>query len=338
MFLAVLILFVDSAFSETRITRLGGRTTSLLGPLNTEDDVRRKLRDPRNVKNIESVLTQAGWSGNMADFDRAAQTGSIGTITVSPGTRLPFLSFLRRGNPILIRDVVWAGARPFDAYTLEVESGGKIYTINLPKPCGNLWYEERAVPAPPPPPPPPPPAPPPPAPEAPPTPEVAPPPEAPAPEGPGLFFLGAFLGKERRVLFESGPFIAADCVTLLGIKGGVLPRLGDNAELELALGGKFVISDDDSEDFDDSNGEIDDIDNSIFADVAIHGLFDGGFVGGGVSFWDITNDDLRTVSLLLQVGFGSDTVMFSAEGRVPFEELSDAGSNYMFWAGVRIRP
>jgi len=339
MFFVLLILLADAAVAqETRITRLGGRSTRLLGVISTEDDARRMLRDTRNQKNIESVLQQAGWSGSMADLDRAAQTGEFGMETIQPGTRLPFISFLRRGQPVIIRNAVWAGARPFDAYTLEVDTNGKIYKIFLPKPCGNLWFEEREKPAPPPPPPPPQPeAPPPPAPEV--TPPPPPPPEVEMEVERSLFFVGAFLGKERRALFTAGDLTIADCVTLLGVKGGVLPRISDRAEVELAIGGKFVIGDDDSEDLDfDDDVEFDDLDHSIFADVAIHGLFDKGFVGAGVSFWDLTDDEFRTISLLLQLGFGGERVQFSVEGRAPFEDLDDLSNNYMFWAGIRFRP
>ena len=67
-----------------------------------------------------------------------------------------------------------------------------------------------------------------------------------------------------------------------------MSRLNDNLELELSVGAKIDASETDS--------------SSIFADVALNGLFSGGFVGGGVSFWDLTEDDTRTVAALVQVG------------------------------------
>jgi len=341
MLVAVLVLFVDSAFTQDhRITRLGGRSTRLLGVLTTEDDARRALRDQRNQKNIESILQQAGWTGSLADLDRTAQTGTFAVTTIAPGTHIPFISFLRRGKPVITQNVVWAGPKPFDAFTIEVESNGKIYKIFLPKPCGNLWFEAREIPAPPPPPPPPPP----PTPE--PTPEVTPPPPPPPevemkPEH-HLFFIAGFVGKERRVEIENFSFLGGnvlipDCKTLIGIKAGVLPSLGEKAEAELAVGGKFVVGDDAKDDDDDPNNDGDG-DKTIFVDAAVHALFGHGFVGGGVSFWDLSDSDRRTVSLLVQLGFGSPKVQFSVEGRAPFEDFDDISNNYMVWAGLRIRP
>jgi len=149
------------------------------------------------------------------------------------------------------------------------------------------------------------------------------------------------VGKERRTELE-GLFLDSDCVTLLGVKGGVLPRLGENGELELSVGGKFPIGDDDDDDngIDDLDGDADDDgnDNTIFADAAIHALFgNGGFVGGGVSFWDLTNEELRTVALLVQFGFGAENLQFTFEARAPFEDFDDLGNNYMVWGGIRIR-
>jgi len=322
---------------------MGNPRSSFYAPdLKSEEDFRKMVVATRN--DIPQVLAKAGWSGSADDLLNALSVGTPGELTIATNTTLPFMAMRRRGVPDAARDVVYTG-EPLEAYYIDFESGGKGYRFIAPKICSNFWIEDRELPAPPAPPPPEPEPTPPPAPapevEAPPPPDVE-----PEVEGPGLFFIGAFVGKERRVFLEEdfipgfGAF--ADCTTILGVKAGVLPRLGDNAELELALGGKFVISDDDDvlDDINDIPGvDIDDGgDNSLFADAAIHALFDGGFVGGGVSFWDLTDSDLRTLSLLLQLGFGSDTVQFSVESRIPFEELDDIGNNYMFWGGVRIRP
>jgi hypothetical protein len=133
----------------------------------------------------------------------------------------------------------------------------------------------------------------------------------------------------------------ADCESILGVKGGILPRLGDKAEAELSVGGKFVISEDDDDD--DLIGDDEDSDSdgehTLFVDAAVHALFGkGGFFGGGVSFWDLNDEERRTISLLVQFGFGTETLQFTAEARAPFEDLDDMGNNYMFWAGIRIRP
>lgn len=348
MSFAALFVFLFAGLSEgvTRVRRLGDPKTAFYSPdIKTQDDLRKMLQVRR--EDIRQVVTQAGWRGNVDDLFAALDAGQFSETTISTGTSMSFMAARKGGRPKAMMDVLYEGPA-FEAYYVDFESAGTGWRFYGPKICSNFWIEERAIerPAPPAPEPPPPPAPEPP----PPPPAPAPPPEeAPAPEieveGPGLFFLGAFIGKERRTeIFDVAgvEFVDSDCETLLGVKGGILPRIGDRAEAELAVGGKFVISEDDEDDDligdpdDDADG---DGENSIFIDAAIHALFGrGGFFGGGISFWDLTDDERRTVSLLLQLGFGTETVQFSAEARAPFEDFDDLENNYMFWVGLRIRP
>lgn len=348
MSFAALFVFLYAELSEgvTRVRRLGDPRTAFHDPdIRTSDDLQKMLQVRRN--DIRQILAQAGWPGNAEDLLTALDAGQFSETTISTGATMPFMAARKGGRPKAMMDVVYEGP-PFEAYYIDFESGDRAWRYYGPKICSNFWVEEREKPAPPPPPPPPPP----PVVEAPPPPEAPPPaPEAPPPvieaEGPGLFFIGAFIGKERRTeVFQVGnlEFADSDCETILGIKGGILPRIGDRAEFELAVGGKFVLSDDDDDDGELFDGDDDtDFDtegeNTLFIDAAIHALFGrGGFFGGGVSFWDLTDDERRTVSLLLQLGFGSEKVQFSVEARAPFEDLDDIGNNYMFWGGIRIRP
>jgi hypothetical protein len=161
---------------------------------------------------------------------------------------------------------------------------------------------------------------------------------------PGLFFIAGFLGKERRVDFEDDLFVRAECETILGVKAGILPRIAEDVDLELSVGGKFVINDDDDDDNDlfppddDDDFDDDDSDATLFIDAAVQRVFEKGFIGGGLSFWDLNDDDKRTVALLVQFGFGPEKLQFVFEGRAPFEDMDDIGNNYMFWGGIRIRP
>ena len=89
-------------------------------------------------------------------------------------------------------------------------------------------------------------------------------------------------GGKERLFQDDAP--GGRCAAFIGIKGGVTPRLGDNVELEAAFGGKINFEEGD--------------DSSVFGDLALNGLFGAGFVGAGVSFWDLTEEDTRTVALL----------------------------------------
>jgi hypothetical protein len=342
----LVFLFVDFSEGAVRVRRLGDPKTAFYSPdIKTPDDLRQMLEATR--ADIQQVVGQAGWRGNPQDLLNALDTGTFTETVIPTGTRMPFMAARKNGRAKAMIDVIYEGP-PFQAYIVDFESAGTGWRFYAPKICSNFWLEERPIerPAPPPEPEPPPPPPPPPEPEI-----APPPPEAPpivaevVEEGPGLFFVAGFLGKERRVDFEdeASGFIDAECETLLGVKAGILPRLSDNVEAELSIGGKFVISDDDDDDDfdlidDDDDFDDDDNDHTLFIDAAIHAVFEKGFIGGGVSFWDLNDEDKRTVALLVQLGFGPEKLQIMFEGRAPFEDMDEIGSNYMFWGGIRIRP
>lgn len=146
--------------------------------------------------------------------------------------------------------------------------------------------------------------------------------EVPKPANP--FFVAGFVGKERLVREE---FEGGRCAPLVGFKAGIIPEIKENLELELSVGGKINTRDTDN--------------SSVFADVALNGVMNRWFIGGGVSFWDLTISDTRTVAALVQTGVNLDEngrFQFTVEGRVPFDQFDDIDNNYQFWAGIRFRP
>ena len=144
------------------------------------------------------------------------------------------------------------------------------------------------------------------------------------PKAANPFFVAGFAGKERLVQDD---FLGGRCAPLIGFKVGALPEIAEDLELELSIGGKINTRDTEN--------------SSIFADVAINKIVGRGFFGGGVSFWDLTESDTRTVALLLQFGFNLNdegTVQFVGEARGPFDQFDDLDNNYQIWGGIRIRP
>ena len=139
-----------------------------------------------------------------------------------------------------------------------------------------------------------------------------------------LWFFDVYGGKERMIRDD---FPDGRCAGLIGGKVGVTPHLGEHAEFEAAFGGKINVRDSEH--------------SSVFGDLALNALFGHySYVGAGVSFWDLTEEDTRTAALLVHFGIGltqSGKVAIAAEGRIPFDQFDDADNNYMFWGGLRFR-
>ena len=119
----------------------------------------------------------------------------------------------------------------------------------------------------------------------------------------------------------------ARCSPLGGLTIGILPMIGESAQLDLALGFKGAFDDD--------------AHNTMFGDAAINKVLKNGFFGGGVSFWDIGKDS-SGVGLLLQGGFDLDKDgkwQLVGQTRVPFfNQFDNIENNYQLWGGIRFRP
>ena len=152
----------------------------------------------------------------------------------------------------------------------------------------------------------------------------------------GVFplFIGGYFGKERLTHDEASdhdnitPFTEfSRCSPLAGFEVGIQPKISENAEFEAALGIKFPFEDD--------------AHTALFADAAVNRLLDRGFLGGGVSWWDIGKDSTG-VGLLLQGGYDltrDGKWQLVGQTRVPFfNQFDNIENNYQFWGGFRFRP
>ncbi len=150
--------------------------------------------------------------------------------------------------------------------------------------------------------------------------------------GVGVFFdvLG---GKDRRVRpIEGTDLEFAQCSPLLGVKFGVAKRLRNDWELAGAVGvGISLVSDDKKVK-----------ESELFVDAEVNKYLAGDFfVGTGLSFWDLSHGDTRTLAWLLHFGVPLSRsaripVFLIGEGRLFFDHLGDPGNNYLLWGGVRV--
>lgn len=338
--LVVLLACASAGWTaETRhqVKSLGGPSTAFyLPPLKTPADLQKMVKE-RSV-DIQTILTERGWKGNIEDLMKAVATGDIKETTIDPGAPLPYMSLRKGGKPMVYVNVVWAGKKPFEAYYVEFASAGIIYRFYVPKPCGNFWMEQVGVVPPPPPTP---------KPTPPPTPAPTPTPEppkptpvvqpvvAPPPAEPelGMFFVAGFVGKERMDREEFAAEgahhsnVGGRCAPLVGAEIGFIPQINDYLEAELALGVKLNCRDTDNSD--------------IYADALLAAILPRSFVGAGLSVWDMLSSETHTVAMLAEIGVDitqNRQWQLVGEGRLPIDELDDIGNNYQFWGGLRFRP
>lgn len=120
-------------------------TTFSPQPANTLEDLKSLITKYRS--DIEVVLKRAGWRGNPADlFDTIANAkpgdGIVNSIAAPQGTEFDWMAFRKRSGPACVKDIVWVGRNPFDAWSIKVESEGYEYTFLMPKQCLNLGVQK----------------------------------------------------------------------------------------------------------------------------------------------------------------------------------------------------
>ncbi len=127
---------------EHHATYLGNPATRFAPPLKSPEDLRARLADPTLRPDIESVLRQWRWVGNVDDLYRAAATAEIRDHPIAVGTVLPFMSTRKNGHPICLYNVHWNGREAAPAYAFEFTSRGRRYRCLTPKACSNFLVED----------------------------------------------------------------------------------------------------------------------------------------------------------------------------------------------------
>src|SRR6185503_15387237 len=135
-------LIMSAEAQQHRAIRLGNPATRFSKPLKKADDLRVLLRSETLKADVAAVLADYGWQGDVADLDRAAGRAEITAIQVPTNTRLPFMAARKNKKPYAMRDVLWAGKKPIDAFGFEFTSKCVRYRLVTPKACSNFWVEE----------------------------------------------------------------------------------------------------------------------------------------------------------------------------------------------------
>ena len=127
---------------QHRAVQLGNPSTRFAPPLKTPQDLRNLFSNDKLRPDIESILKQVNWRGNVDDLFKAAATAEIREHKIPVGTRMPFMSARKNGQPVALVDVLWAGDKPADAYAFDFRSNGRRYQCITPKACSNFYLDD----------------------------------------------------------------------------------------------------------------------------------------------------------------------------------------------------
>ncbi len=350
--------FASAAGAATTWKRLG--TNPFYRPsLSSEADLKTLVKT--RGADLKTGFTKAGYPDLYPAFMEQFPTVKIESVKVAPGESFTWVVFKKKknGRVAVLKDPVWKGAAPFDAYRFFIDKDGKRHEFVVPYACGNVALRNVApippppvavappAPAPKPPapvaappvvvtPPPPPPAapapvavapPPPPAAKpvvvAPPPPPVAPRPVAPPPPAP------APVAKPHGgPLFDVGLSRQPDPANYAFARIGYEVPLADRLYLMGLVGGyvRWMGKDGGS---------------AFIADALLDYHWLGGLsVGLGAGYWS-GNDG--QVDLIADVGFllgsrpdGRNCSLF-IEARLPTDELDNPNDFGRFGLGLRFR-
>jgi uncharacterized repeat protein (TIGR01451 family) len=143
--LVLMLVFLTTApvqAQQHRATRLGNPATRFATPLQTPQDLRAMLNSEKLRADVDFIAKESGYLGTPEDLRLAASNAVIVEIKIPPGTLLPAMSARKNGKPELLREVLWAGKEPIDAYEFFFSSKGRRYRVVTPKACANFWVED----------------------------------------------------------------------------------------------------------------------------------------------------------------------------------------------------
>jgi len=138
--MALLLLAMPSAQAQQhRAVRLGHPLTRFAPPLEQPEQLRALFADEKLKADVAEILRQAEWKGNIEDLRQAAAVAPITELSLPVGTRMPYMSSRKDGQPETLMDVLWDGKEPISAYAFDFTSNGRRYRCITPRPCSNFY-------------------------------------------------------------------------------------------------------------------------------------------------------------------------------------------------------
>ncbi len=139
-------LTATSAFAQAddnykTLTKLGGGSR-FDAPLKDIKSVQKWVAKKRAQQGIADVLEKAGiaqLTPTVIDILTKASPDQLKETEFQPGSTMVWMAFRRGGNkPDIVRNVKWAGKKPFQGFTFVIDDMVQTYTFIVPKPCSNI--------------------------------------------------------------------------------------------------------------------------------------------------------------------------------------------------------
>jgi hypothetical protein len=149
---AILIIVIGAAFAGTAVaqkpaagpeshnaTVLGGGTR-FTPPTKDLAALQKLYARPRLQTDLRKVFAEAGVESVTDQFLKAIAEGTVKDTSVPVGSTMEWMASRIAGNlrPHLLRNVTWAGKKPFDAFEIVIDDMNRTYTFWIPKVCGNV--------------------------------------------------------------------------------------------------------------------------------------------------------------------------------------------------------
>ncbi|MGD9974214.1 MAG: hypothetical protein AB7S77_14230 [Desulfatirhabdiaceae bacterium] len=317
IFAAMLLLGVTTMVqAETQLKQLGQSPFFAL-EMKSVADFQQMVK--KTLPDLKKGFEMAGAADLLDEFVNQTNQSKIETIDVKTGEKLQWMVFKKGKTVKVIRDVVWAGKKPFKAFQVTVEKSGKRYTFITPAKCGNVSLAQiTALP---------------PAPSAQPLPVQAPPapvaktpePSPPAPvQKADQEIVATPLG---HLVADLGVMYQNDPATYLLFRVGYDYRIRENFSILGMIGFAPVIHGDDDT-------------NSVLVDLTGIYHYQRMYVGAGVGYWYSSDDD--RVDFILNIGYriwerDQRNLSLFIEGRSAFDEFDELDEYGRYGVGLRFQ-
>ena len=119
--------------------RLGG-ATRFTAPMKDVAALQKLFAAPRLQTDLRKVFAEAGIEGLTDQFLRAIADGRVRETSVPVGSTMEWMASRSASTrrPHVMRNVTWAGKKPFDAYEIVIDDMDRTRTFWIPKVCGNI--------------------------------------------------------------------------------------------------------------------------------------------------------------------------------------------------------